>query len=245
METNLRALSKEIRNYYLDFASESNLTSVQKAGQENALRENLKAKGILFGAHHDKNTGAVLYYNFNFTGYFINDTGIISDIKPLGDFPVSLYLNENITISYEPRNIKRIQDEYRKDISNSELQHLKLKSEYTFQGEVVNCRYDHISDKYHYTVAGNEESVVDKENFKLAKKEGLKRGAVGAFYGLVSGIIIVIGIFLFTEIYNYFSKYDIRPGMIIPVVVALSVAGAWGYISYYQKFSEIRKRKDR
>jgi hypothetical protein len=245
METNLRALSKDIKSYYQEFSSGTNMTSVQKTEQENALRKELQGKGILFGASQNKTTKEITHYNFNFNDYFVNDTGIITDINPAGDFPISLYLAGNITLSYEPRNLRRIKGDYLKDISNAELQHLKLKSEYTFQGEVINCRYDHINDKYHFSVAGNEESMVDKENLKLAKKEGIKRGAVGAFYGFVSGLIAVVGIFIFAGVYNLFSKYPFKPGVIIPVVVALSITGGWAVISYNLKFSEIRKRKDK
>lgn len=243
MDTNLRALSKEIKSYYLEYKSGSNLTSVQKFEQDNKFRKELQGKGILFGESLDRQTNEITHYNFKFNGYFVNDTGLINDIKPIGDYPVSLYLSGNITISYEPRNLRYIKEEFLKEISNSELQHLKLKSEYSFQGEVIHCQYDPVNDKYHFIIAGNEESEADRENLKLARKEGMKRGAVGAFYGLVTGIIAVIGIFIAAGIYNMFSKYPFRPGVIIPVIVAVVITGTWAFFSYRMKFSEFRKIK--
>ena len=243
MQTNLRALSKELKNYFLDFTSETNLTSVQKTEQDNELRRVLRGKGILFGEHRNKKTDQVEYYNFNLTDYFIEDTGIIRDINSSGDFPISLYLNDQINVSYEPRNISKIREDYRRDISNAELQHLKMKSEFTFTGEVLNARYDAVSDKFHYLVTGNEESIADRDNQKLARKEGMKRGALGAFYGFVTGLIAVVGIYIFVGIYNMVSKYDMKAGFIVPVAVTLVITAVWGYISYRKKYSEIRKWK--
>jgi hypothetical protein len=242
METTVRSLSKEIKGYYQQITEDLNLTSVQKIEHDDSLRRVLQDKGVFYGTRHDKDSKSIAYYFFNFPGLQISDKGIISDINPKGDFPVSIKVDDHITISYEPRNLKNIKKDYRRDISNAELAHLKQGSEYAFQGEIVDCQYDFKNEKYHFNIAGGAESIADKENLGLATRAAFRRAVVEAFMGLGTGIIIYIGVGIILWIHNIFSDKDIymKNFIIVIIIVVCIIAGALH--GYYSKFSEIRRR---
>jgi hypothetical protein len=242
METTVRSLSKEIKGYIKQITEDQNLTSVQKIEHDDSLRKALQDKGVFYGTKLDKDSKSISYYYFNFPGLQVSDKGIISDINPKGDFPVSIKLDDNITISYEPRNLKKVKKDYRRDISNAELAHLQLGSEYAFQGEIVDCRYDPESEKYHFNIAGGAESLADKDNLSLATKAAFRRAVVEAFMGLGTGIIVYIGIGIILWIHNIFSEKDIfmKNFIIVIIIVVCIIAGALH--GYYSKFSEIRSK---
>jgi hypothetical protein len=242
METTIRALSKEIKGYYQQITEVQALTSVQRIEHEDLLRKTLQDKGIYFGTKWDKESNSILYYYFNFPGLIISDKGIISDINQKGDFPVSIKLDDNITISYEPRNLKKVKKDYRRDISNAELAHLELGSEYIFQGEIIDCHYDFKNERFHFNIAGGAESVADKDNLKLATKAAVRRAFIGAFIGLGTGIIVYIGVGIILWVHNIFSEKDIymRNFIIVLIIAVCIIAGA--IHGYFSKFSEIRSK---
>jgi hypothetical protein len=159
MEKDLRSIAKEMKDYLLQIRDPRNsLTSIQRNAELDALKSSLANNGITYSLMDDYESG---YINFTFNSLYVNDTGIISDVRPKGTFPLSLKVDNNISISYEPRYFKELPDLYERDkIDNSAYFDLQKGSSYQIQGKVKYGRY---------FFKGKEEFIIDVVAVKSEK----------------------------------------------------------------------------
>lgn len=158
MESDIRSLTKELRNYYLQITNavdDNSLTTLQKQEYGDPIKKALEAKGISysFPTHWDSPQDHITFYSPN---WFVNEVGIIEDVHAKGAFPFTLSIGEDIFISYEPRNLKDKESWKWNDLKNKEFLNFQKGSEYQFKGRIKSCAYFYGTkpEKFTFSIMG-------------------------------------------------------------------------------------------
>jgi hypothetical protein len=117
---------------------DDSLTTIQKQASRDRLIGELKNDGISFGYFADYESCIV---SFNWSLANTRGTGIITDVKAVGAVPITLSAGDDVTVIFEPRDLKKIAEFNRDKISNVEFAPLKKGSAYKFQGRIRFCRF--------------------------------------------------------------------------------------------------------
>jgi hypothetical protein len=126
---------------------DDSLTTIQKQASRDRLIRELKDEGISFDYFADYESCIV---SFNWSSADIRGAGVITDVKTVGDRPIVLSSGDDVTVIFEPRDLKRLPRDRlaaavaqlnRDKISNVEFAPLKKGSAYEFQGRIRFCRF--------------------------------------------------------------------------------------------------------
>lgn len=137
------------------------LTTIQKNASRDRLIKELKDDGISFVTHGDSEDE----HTFMWSSACVTGTGIITDVRPFGAFPISLSVGHDVTVTFEPRDLKRVDKFNRDKISNVEFAPLKKGSVYEFQGRILSCDYHQQipNGRFHFRVDNDQsESAIVK-----------------------------------------------------------------------------------
>lgn len=80
-------------------------------------------------------------------------------------FPIQLKRNDNVSISYEPRIIKKYPSTFESKIDNSKYINLKKGEEFEFEGKALNCSYHFVDKNQLYF----QIKILEPRNFKKIK----------------------------------------------------------------------------
>ncbi len=142
METDIRTITKEVKNYYTQIAkaqSDNSLTTIQKNEYQDFLKKGMEAKGVSY--RFEKYYDAPKRVIFDFQSLYVDEIGLINDVRPTGAFPFTISVDDNISILYDPRNIEKL-DLHEKDrLNNNEFSNIQKGSNYQFAGKVFGCNY--------------------------------------------------------------------------------------------------------
>jgi len=106
------------------------------------------------------------------------------------DFPISLSVGNDASVTFEPRNLKRVPDLDRERGDNAELLGLRKGAEYPFRGKLIYCDYYFRSRndvRFMFKVEGDSPNAIDAMNLRSAIGSGLFGVIVGAIGGLAFG----------------------------------------------------------
>lgn len=158
MENDIRTLTKDLRNYYVQIRKGvdlSSLTSVQREEYGDPIKKALEGKGISysFPTHWDSPQDHITFYSSN---WYVNEVGIIEDVSAKGAFPFTLLIDDDIFISYEPRNLKDKDSWKSNDLQNKEFLNFQKGSEYKFKGRIKSCSYYYLAkpEKFVFVIIG-------------------------------------------------------------------------------------------
>jgi hypothetical protein len=120
------------------------LTSIQIQASRDALVRELKDEGLSFDVSRDRDayTGNPDYSKILFKWLAptrVRGSGIIADVRTLGDFPICLSVGDHVSVYFEPRNLGKVIE--RREINNREFAQLRKGSSYEFQGVICYCIY--------------------------------------------------------------------------------------------------------
>ena len=119
---------------------DSSLTSIQRQQSEARLRNSLSDDGITYtfsrGGYDDEPR-----LNCSFTSLYIRDSGVITDVSPVGPYPIQLSVGEGVSVAFEPRDISKVDDWHYTEIDNARFASLRKGSSFDFSGRLVFCDY--------------------------------------------------------------------------------------------------------
>jgi hypothetical protein len=148
MKEKITGVAKEMKMLFFQIIKEENipdsLTSIQKQEYHKELTKKYNNQGInyfldkIYGGHPENR-----YIEFKDTSWFVNDIGLIADIKIDNIYPISLIIDENITIEFEPRKLDNQIRTYGSPSLKTPQEYLNLNkgSKFTFEGKITSCRY--------------------------------------------------------------------------------------------------------
>jgi|ERR1035437_814968 hypothetical protein len=133
---------KRCRARILDWDS-GPLTLIQAKVYQDQIVTELKNAGISYDVHWDLDSGSTNYskIQFRLSAAGVRGTGTVADVMPVGTSPIQLSCGDHTTVRFEPRDLKRIDEFKRREISNSEFADLSRGSSYEFQGAIRYCEY--------------------------------------------------------------------------------------------------------
>ncbi len=118
------------------------LTSIQKQARQGALTREIKKAGVSFSVDHDTDHGSIDYSSISFgwsTAMRVKGTGTITDVLAVGDYPIHLSLDKQVSVCFEPRRLGDWPERYR--VSNRRFADLTKGNLYEFQGKVSFGRF--------------------------------------------------------------------------------------------------------
>lgn len=145
MENDVRSVTKEMENYFSQITKDVNdnasLTSIQNKKHQEKIIEKYKAKGITYFISEDNENSNHSRICFQSLPWSINDVGSIIDVFENGAFPLLIYIEDNISVKYEPRKLNEKNYLGWQYIKNKKFIHIKKGSEYRFKGRITFCDY--------------------------------------------------------------------------------------------------------
>jgi len=120
---------------------DSSLTSIQRQQSESRLRNSLSDDGITYSLSGYDEQPEWHCLHWSFTSLYIRDSGVITDVRPVGPYPIQLSVGESVSVAFEPRDISKIDEWDRKKIDNARFANLTKGSSFDFSGRLVSCRY--------------------------------------------------------------------------------------------------------
>lgn len=117
---------------------DSTLTSLQREQSTTRLQQTLSDEGITYNLPHYDSGGR---WTFGFRSLYIRDSGVVTDVSPVGPYPIQLLVGENVSIAFEPRDISRVDHWYYSEIDNARFASLRKGSSLDFSGRLVFCDY--------------------------------------------------------------------------------------------------------
>lgn len=161
MESDIRTLTKDLRNYYLQIPKGVDFISLAfvQIKEYRDLQKALEAKGIgySFSTHSE-------HITFYCPNRYVDEVGIIEDVRAEGPFPFLLSIGDDILISYEPRNLKDKESWKWNDLQNKEFLNFQKGSEYNFKGRIKSCNYYYAAkpERFDFVIMG--EASLPKSN---------------------------------------------------------------------------------
>lgn len=238
MTTDIKTLVQDLKDYYFEITNYDHLTSIQKKEYVNTVKQKYFNNGIEYWINHYDNGGDDV--QFQIANMYIEDFGIIHDIYEIGQYPIQLKVEKNVSISYEPRNLDKLPDEDKKSIKNNECFNLNKGSTYKFSGKLTECRYilGH-GGQFYFKLIGNENNKIIQnvigQNKKKAQNDILKATLQSSVLGFFIGIGCWLIIRLIILPICSWSKYGIggtdSPGLwsIIVILFCTFLVGAIVY----------------
>lgn len=166
MENDIRSLTKDLKNYFLQITKADNdnsLTTIQKEKYRDSIKKAIEAKGINYAneTHYD----APKRITFYSPTWYVNEIGVIEDVRPNGAYPFSISIDDNISILYDPRNLKDEDRHEWRNLKNNEFLNLQKGSKYRFKGKVSFCNYYFAEkpERFDFVVIG--ESSLPKKDY--------------------------------------------------------------------------------
>jgi len=169
MENDIRSFTKEMENYYLQIQKINNdfsLTNIQIEECRDSLQKEFESQGIKYRFQGDSDNVKNSNICFNPTSWYVNDVGIIQDIRSKGALPFSLTIEDNIFINYDPRRLGKIDFYERQKLNNNEFLNFRKGSEYRFIGKIIYCNYYYFAKpKAKFTFCIEGDSTQSKKCF--------------------------------------------------------------------------------
>lgn len=133
-------LVKILKSYYSRIAGlgDATLTTIQSQQSEDRLRVSLANEGVSYSFGHYDDGGKI---SFSFESLYIRDSGVITDVFPVGVYPIRLSVGENIAVAFEPRDITRIDRWKSHQLNNARFADLRKGSSFEFGGRLPYCDY--------------------------------------------------------------------------------------------------------
>src|SRR5688500_7822665 len=99
MAYDIKSLVELLKTYNSRIAAlqDKTLTSIQREQAEVRLKQSLANDGVSysFGHYDDPNI------SITFESLYIRDCGVITDVSPIGPYPIKLLVGENIEVAFE------------------------------------------------------------------------------------------------------------------------------------------------
>lgn len=89
---------------------DSSLTSIQRQQSEARLRNSLSDDGITYSLSGYDEQPEWHCLRWSFTSLYLRDSGVITDVRPVGPYPVQLSIGESVSVAFEPRDISKIDE---------------------------------------------------------------------------------------------------------------------------------------
>ena len=118
---------------------DSSLTSIQRQQSEARLKQSLSDDGITYSIHGDSDTESHLQCFF--ASLYIQGSGVITDVTPVGHHPIHLSVGENVSVAFEPRDLTQIDSWRSHELSNARFASLNKGSSFAFTGRLQFCHY--------------------------------------------------------------------------------------------------------
>ena len=228
----------EIKKCFIDLKNElsaQNLTTIQRKELETTIKEKYRNKGINYTLHAESCTNmAWESISFSHPPWYINDVGIIKEVRDKGSFPIELGIDDNIEIYYEPRELfdNTYDNNYRE---NKEFNMLRKFDEYKFHGKITSCSYKlkpNESFEFFINRKNDDAKYLEKKHTK-AIRWGILGGGIGVHVGIIVGMIIGYIIQIASCVSSGFSKKTDSPN--IGVIIVCAIIG--GLIGFYLIYS--------
>ncbi len=144
MESDVRSVTEEMKNYFAqitrDINNNASLTTIQNNEYQKSIINKYKAEGITYCISPNED---IRYSRICFQSppWDINDVGTIVDVSEKGAFPLSLFIDDNISVRYDPRKLNDRDSSIWIYMDNRKFIHIKKGSEFEFQGRITYCDY--------------------------------------------------------------------------------------------------------
>ncbi len=117
---------------------DSTLTTIQQEQATTHLRQALADEGITY-THSQDESGEKL--TLVFKSLHVRDSGEITDVSPVGAYPIKLSVGENVSVAFEPRDISKIGSWQYLEIDNARFASLAKGDSFDFSGRLLFCDY--------------------------------------------------------------------------------------------------------
>jgi hypothetical protein len=135
----VQSVVKFVGDCYSQIASlqDSNLTSIQREQASARIHQSLQDEGIQsnlpsYGSTEKVTSGLSLY---------VRDSGVITDVSPIGAYPIKLLVGKTALVAFEPRDISRVSTWEYTEIDNTRFSSLSKGDSYSFSGRLLFCNY--------------------------------------------------------------------------------------------------------
>lgn len=134
----INSLVKLIKTYHSRVVSlqDKTLTSSQLQQAEVRLKHSLANEGVAYSFGHYDDPGKM---SFSFEPLYIRDFGAITDVRPVGSYPIILSVGENVTVAFEPRDLTGVDRFQTLKLNNARFADLRKGSSFEFAGWVNGC----------------------------------------------------------------------------------------------------------
>ena len=137
---NVQSVIKLVENCHgrISAPRDSTLTTIQHEQATTRLQQTLADEGITY-SHGNLDSGERL--SLVFKSLYVRDSGVITDVNPVGAYPIQLSVGESVSVSFEPRDISKIDSWQYTQIDNARFASLSKGSSFDFSGRIVGCVY--------------------------------------------------------------------------------------------------------
>jgi hypothetical protein len=136
----IQSVIKLVENCYgrITGLRDSTLTTIQREQATRRLQQTLADEGVTY-IHSQDESGEKLTLVLKLL--YVRDSGVITDVRPVGAYPVQLSVGANVSVAFEPRDISQVKDWYYGEIDNVRFANLRKGSPFEFSGRLIFCDY--------------------------------------------------------------------------------------------------------
>jgi len=152
----IKSVVKQVETCHSRIVSlqDSSLTSIQRQQSEARLQQELADDGVTYSFGHYDSGGRL---TFVFASLRTRDSGVITDVSPVGSHPIDLSVGENVRVSFEPRDLTEVPSWRYANLSNKKFASLSKGNSFDFTGRVEFCDYwpNRPGGSFHFRVASD------------------------------------------------------------------------------------------